>query len=95
MTQVDDALLSTDEEITLRRVAHGESEVAFLRAPDLARLRALALVEGQPRMPRLTAAGRTHFDRLARPVALADFDVQRELAATIERLEARRQRRRA
>lgn len=83
-------LLSTDEEITLRRVAHGQSDIAHLRAHDLARLRALDLIAGSPRVPTLTAAGKARFDQLAKPAVVMDFNAQNELAATINRLMARK-----
>ena len=82
--------LSTDEEITLRRVAHGQSDVAHLRAHDLARLRELDLIAGSPRVPTLTAAGKARFDQLAKPAVVMDFNAQNELAATINRLMARK-----
>lgn len=82
--------LSANEEITLRRVAHGQSDVAHLRAEDLTRLRALALVAGTPRAPMLTAEGKSRFDRLAKPAAMTDFNAQNELMATLGRLMARK-----
>jgi hypothetical protein len=82
--------LSTDEEVTLRRVAYGQSDVTHLRANDLARLRALDLVAGSPRVPTLTAAGKARFDRLAKPAMVTDFNAQNELAATLNRLMARK-----
>jgi len=81
--------LSSNEEVTLRRVAYGQSDVSHLRADDLARLRALDLVAGDPRVPTLTAAGKTRFDQLTKHV-VADFNAQNELAATINRLMARK-----
>lgn len=57
------APLTPDEEITLRRVAFGESPVSTLRARDLVRLRQLRLIEGSGE-PRLTAAGRARFEAL-------------------------------
>jgi hypothetical protein len=84
--------LSTEEEITLRRVAHGQSDVTHLRAQDLVRLRALDLVAGSPRGPTLTAAGKTRFDQLAKPAVVMDFNAQNELAAVINRLMARKAR---
>ncbi len=81
--------LSADEEVTLRRVAYAQSDVTHLRANDLARLRALDLVAGDPRVPTLTAAGKARFDQLAKHV-MADFNAQNELAATINRLMARK-----
>ena len=65
-------VLSADEEVTLRRVAYGQSEVRMLRAADLDRLRRLRLIEGstadRTAIPRLTAAGKDHFDGLPRGV---------------------------
>ena len=90
MSRNDPTLLSADEEITLRRVAHGQSDVAHLRAADLVRLRSLALVAGTPRAPMLTAAGKARFDQLAKPAAVAEFNAQNELMATLGRLMARK-----
>jgi hypothetical protein len=90
MSRSEDTPLSANEEITLRRVAHGQSDVTHLRAEDLVRLRALALVTGTPRAPMLTAAGKARFDRLAKPAMVTAFNAQNELAATINRLMARK-----
>lgn len=59
--------LSADEEITLRRVAFGESPVHTLRAGDLARLRRLRLIADAKDGLCLTEAGRTCFDSLPKP----------------------------
>ena len=56
--------LTDEEEVTLRRVAFGESEVKAMRAHDLARLRRLQLIEEGRDGPQLTAAGRAVFDEL-------------------------------
>ena len=85
-----DIPLTTDEEVTLRRVAYGQSDVTHLRAHDLVRLRALNLVAGSPRVPTLTAAGKVRFDQLAKPAMVTDFNAQNELAATLNRLMARK-----
>ena len=61
-------VLSADEEITLRRVAYGQSEVRVLRAADLDRLRKLFLIEDAKDGPRLTLAGRIHFASLPKGV---------------------------
>lgn len=82
--------LSADEEVTLRRVAYGQSDVTHLRAKDLVRLRALNLVAGSPRVPTLTAAGKARFDHLAKPAMVTEFNAQNELAAVINRLMARK-----
>ncbi len=60
--------LTDEEEITLRRVAFGESEVKAMRVRDLARLRRLRLIEDAKDGPRLTAAGRIVFDGLPKAV---------------------------
>ncbi len=59
--------LTTDEEVTLRRVAFGQSEVRALRREDLVRLHRLRLIEDAKDGPRLTADGRLHFETLGRP----------------------------
>jgi hypothetical protein len=61
--------LTAEEEVTLRRVAYGQSEVRVMRARDLARLRALRLIEDGKDGPHLTASGRKHFDTLPRASA--------------------------
>lgn len=90
MSRSDPTPLSANEEITLRRVAHGQSDATRLRAEDLARLRSLALVAGTPRAPTLTVAGKARFDQLAKPATVADFNAQNELMATLGRLMARK-----
>ncbi|WIM09305.1 hypothetical protein [Enhydrobacter sp.] len=57
-------VLTDEEEVTLRRVAYGESEVKAMRARDLARLRKLGLIEDAKDGPRLTEAGRSVFNGL-------------------------------
>lgn len=89
MSRSEQTPLSANEEITLRRVAYGQSDVAHLRATDLERLRALALVDGSPRAPMLTAAGKARFDGLTKPV-MSEFNAQNELMATLGRLMARK-----
>lgn len=73
----------------MRRVAHGQSDVARLRAEDLARLRTLCLIDAGPR-PHLTAQGKQRLERLTKPVPLASFDVESELTTLIARLKGRR-----
>jgi hypothetical protein len=81
--------LTSSEEITLRRVAHGQSDVSRLSAGDLARLRTLYLID-DGHVPRLTVEGRRRFDRLAKSVPFAAFDAESELTALVERLARRR-----
>jgi hypothetical protein len=52
--------LSAEEEVTLRRVAFGESPVRTLRAADLVHLHALRLIEDGKDGPMLTAKGKQH-----------------------------------
>ena len=93
MSRSEQVPLSENEEITLRRVAHGQSDVAHLRTADLVRLRSLALIDGAARAPMLTAAGKARFERLTKPAAVAEFNAQNELMATLGRLMARKPRR--
>lgn len=65
------ALLSADEEVTLRRVAFGESEVRTLRAADLVRLRALRMIQDAKDGPVLTPTGKVHFDVLPKAPSLS------------------------
>lgn len=90
MTRGLEAPLSNNEEVTLRRVAYGQSDIAHLRAEDLKRLRALKLIDGSPRVPALTPAGKQRFDALTKSVAIAPFNAQNELTATLGRLMARK-----
>ncbi len=63
-------LLTPEEEITLRRVAFGESVVRALRAADLKKLRELRLIEDGKDGPQVTALGRKHFDTLPKVASL-------------------------
>lgn len=63
--------LTADEEVTLRRVAFGQSEVRAMRQEDLMRLRRLRLIEDAKDGPRLTAYGKLHFQTLGRPSMMA------------------------
>jgi len=79
-------VLSADEEVTLRRVAFGESEVRAMRANDLARLRSLRLIEGSKDGPRLTRRGKEHFDTLPKAAAQGDSGQTDDLLQSMERL---------
>jgi len=83
LTRSPPAPLSSNEAITLRRVAYGQSDVDSLRAQDLARLRALKLIEGSARKPTLTADGKRLFDALPKAAALTSFKPHDELLATM------------
>jgi hypothetical protein len=64
------AILTPEEEITLRRVAFGQSEVRAMRAADLKRLRTLRLIEDGKDGPQVKASGRKHFNLLPRVATL-------------------------
>jgi hypothetical protein len=64
-------LLTSNEEITLRRVAFGESPVRSMCAQDLMQLRRLRLIDVGKDGPTLTVSGRRHFDSLPRAATLA------------------------
>lgn len=81
--------LTHSEEVTLRRVAHGQSDVARLCADDLVRLRALHLIGGSAPAPRLTTEGQRRFEQLAKPIALVSLDAERELTDLVGRLKKR------
>ncbi len=83
MSDAPFVLLTAEEEVTLRRVAFGESPVATLRAQDLSRLRRLRLID-QGKEPRLTAGGRAHFESLPKP-AMMDKRAGRSLGEEIDR----------
>lgn len=76
--------LTANEEVTLRRVAFGESPARTLRAEDLARLRLLRLIADGKDGPCLTAGGRTYFSALPKPVIADRADVR--LAAEVDRV---------
>ncbi len=63
--------LTENEEVTLRRVAFGQSEVRAMRREDLAALRALNLIVDHRDGPALTAQGRKVFEALPQPAAQA------------------------
>ena len=63
-------ILTSEEEITLRRVAFGQSEVRAMRAADLKKLRSLRLIEDGTDGPQVTASGRHHFEGLPKTATL-------------------------
>lgn len=79
-------VLTADEEVTLRRVAFGESEVRAMRANDLARLRTLRLIEGSKDGPRLTRRGKEHFDSLPKAAAQGESSQTDDLLRSMERM---------
>lgn len=76
--------LTAEEEVTLRRVAYGQSEERALRQQDLARLRALRLIEDGKDGPRLTTAGKERFDSLAKPAAFGSSGRYEDLLKAID-----------
>ena len=64
--------LSEDQQVTLRRVAFGESPAHTLRPADLEQLRALKLIEDGKDGLVLTAKGRYHFAALPRALGAGD-----------------------
>jgi ribosomal protein S19E (S16A) len=74
--------LTANEEVTLRRVAYGQSDMRSLRRSDIAQLYNLRLVQDGKDGPELTAAGRRRFDALPRAVihSLEERSLARVLA---------------
>ena len=79
------ATLTEEEEITLRRVAYGQSEARVLRQHDLARLQALSLIEPGKDGPRLTARGKDRFDILSKAASLGDSSNYEQMLAAMGR----------
>jgi len=64
------AVLTPEEEVTLRRVAFGQSDVRAMRAQDLTRLRYLRLIQDGKDGPCLTVSGRQRFDELPKAILM-------------------------
>jgi len=64
------AVLTPEEEVTLRRVAFGQSDVRAMRAQDLTRLRNLRLIQDSKDGPCLTVSGRQRFDELPKAMLM-------------------------
>ena len=64
------APLTPEEEVTLRRVAFGQSDVRAMRAQDLVRLRNLRLIQDGKDGPSLTVSGRQRFDELPKAMLM-------------------------
>jgi len=77
--------LSEDQQVTLRRVAFGESPAHTLRAADLEQLRALRLIENGKDGLVLTAKGRFHFAALPRALGTANAPQDNNLLDTLTR----------
>lgn len=80
------SVLTDEEEVTLRRVAFGESQVKAMRAHDLARLHRLQLIEDGKDGPRLTTAGRAVFEGLPKAVGLEKSGRSDDLLQHMEHL---------
>ena len=78
-------VLSTEEEVTLRRVAFGESPVHTLRAADLTHLRALRLIEDSKDGPALTARGKEHHAGLPRALGTVRYKQQDDLLGALNK----------
>ena len=78
-------VLSSDEEVTLRRVAYGESPVHTLRAADLTHLRALRLIEDSKDGPVLTARGKEHYAGLPRALGAVRHKQQDDLLGALSK----------
>jgi hypothetical protein len=85
MTALSTAPLTPEEEVTLRRVAFGQSEVRAMRREDLARLHRLGLIEDAKDGPQLTAEGKVRFDTLAKPFSPSKSRQHEEIMAEISR----------
>src|SRR5262245_13612688 len=86
MPLTEGALLTSGEQVTLRRVAYGQSSPGSLRPQDLQRLRTLGLIEGPAQAPVVTPSGRRCFDALPRPAALDHTGLEQALAEMLRSL---------
>lgn len=78
-------ILSADEEVTLRRIAFGESPVHTLRAADLTHLRALRLIEDRKDGPVLTVRGKEHHAGLPRALGTVRDRQQDDLLGALDK----------
>ena len=85
------APLSSNEEVTLRRVAMGPTSQHKLPAEHLKRLEQLKLVEANRGGYRLTPLGRQRYDALPRPAGLAIDGSPREIEQMLSNLIRSRQ----
>jgi hypothetical protein len=76
-------VLSNEEQVTLRRVAFGESPAHTLRAADLDQLRSLRLIEDSKDGPVLTTKGRHHYATLPRALGAGPNVPQESLIDTL------------
>ena len=73
------APLSPHEEVTLRRVAIGIAKLADLPARDVARLKALLLIEEDRSGLRLTPVGRERYFALPKSAGISESDAPSKL----------------
>jgi hypothetical protein len=78
-------VLNAEQEVTLRRVAFGESPARTLRSADLAYLRALHMIEDGKDGPVLTAKGRKHHAGLPRAPGTAHPGQQDDLLGALSK----------
>jgi len=78
--------LTADEEVTLRRVAYGQSPARTLRAQDLEALRGLRLIVDHRDGPLLTSEGRKLFNGLPRASAQAGREPMEMMLAELTRV---------
>ena len=87
MSRSLNAPLSPNEEITLRRVALGISQMKDLSPRDLVRLKTLSLIEMSDDRLQLTADGRQRYSELPRATTLSESASYDELVGVLaERL---------
>ncbi len=79
-------VLTDNEQVTLRRVAFGQSEVRAMRAEDLVTLRSLKLIVDHRDGPQLTARGREVFEALPRPAAQGGREPLDSMLADLSRI---------
>jgi hypothetical protein len=86
------ASLTTGEQVTLRRLAYGQSNPASLSVQDLRRLRELGLIDGPVQAPTMTTSGQRCFDALARPLTQPQPTLEQTLADMLRALRRGHQR---
>ena len=89
---IEPRVLSAEEEVTLRRVAFGQSEVRAMRAQDLLQLRRLGLIEDGKDGPQLTARGSERFAALPKAMTLGSPDSSGGLPSDMTRSQDRTRR---
>ncbi len=80
--------LTAEQEVTLRRVAYGQSDARTLRAGDLEALRGFGLIADHRDGPLLTAAGRRTFDALPRSAIQGSSKPMEQMMAELARIGA-------